>query len=299
VEYISIFVLLFLFFVVVNVLGYILMEAIKNVAAGLPGYEEKLKVFIESISIKYNFSGDLFEKLGLNGKANWNLEKTLGEMSLTSAIVNILKAVFNVISKTFLVVIYMLFILMGRGSLIPKLRKVVHDKRVERFDRIIKNITTQIQRYIVAKTIISLITGFLAGLVFYGFNVDFALVWIILTVLLNFIPSIGSILATIFPVTIAFLSTGTLFPALPVLIFLGMIQVVVGSIIDPRIMGDIMNVSPLAILISLIFWGWLWGILGMFLSVPIIVSIKIICENFGRLHVIAVLLSGNPEKAKT
>ena len=285
-----------IFFLLLNLGGYILFISIKNVTAGLPDYEEKLRLLLNSLSLKSTLIQDFLHKIGLSGNEKWNWEQSLGDQSLTTLVIRVLGSVFNIVSNTMLVIIYMLFILLGRGSLIPKLAKVLPDQRVDQFNTIINNIRLQIQRYIWIKTVISLITGGLAGIVLFTFDVDFALVWIILTVLLNFIPSIGSIVATILPVTIAFLSTGALYPGLPVLILLSIIQFIFGNIVDPRLVGDYVDVSPLAVLISLIFWGWLWGILGMFLAVPIIVSLKIICENFEQLNMIAILISGRPRQ---
>ncbi len=295
IELITIFITLFIFFLLLNIFGYVILVSIKNVAAGLPDYEDKLRALIDHLGNRYNLLDGLLAKFGMNGEQNWNWEKTFGETSITSTILKVLRSFFYIISRTVLVIIFMLFILMGRGSLIPKLETILPASKVKRLKGIISNITLEIQRYIVAKSILSLVTGFLVAIVLWTFKIDFALVWVILTILLNFVPSIGSIIATVFPVTIAFLSTGTLMPALPVLLLLGLIQLIVGNIIDPHFIGDQVNLSPLAVLISLIFWGWLWGIIGMFLAIPIIVAIKIVCENFENLRLIAVLLSGKPK----
>jgi predicted PurR-regulated permease PerM len=292
VEIISIIILLMFLFVALNLIGYLFFLSIKKVAIGLPDYDAKLRLFIENFSNRYQFAPDLLKRLGIDTTEKWDWEKTLGNFSISDTIVSILGSIFNFISRTFLVIIYMLFMLLGRGNLKPKLNRILPPEKVKNVQLIVIHIEEKIQRYLIAKTIISLITGFLAGIVLFLFKVDFALTWAILTVLLNFIPTIGSAIATILPVLIAFLSTGALYPALPVLFFLVGIQFLIGNIIDPRVIGDIVDVSPVAVLVGLIFWGWLWGIIGMFLAVPIIVSIKLIFEHFESLRFISILLSG-------
>ncbi|GAB4180970.1 MAG: AI-2E family transporter [Calditrichia bacterium] len=296
VEILAIIFSLVLLFIILNGVGYLFFISIKKVAAGLPDYDAKFRLFMANISADQNFFSSFLDRLGVDTTEKWNWEKTLGDFSISSFIISVLGSIFNFISKTFLVVIYMLFILLGRGNLVPKLKKVLPPARLTSVQSTIENIEKRLQRYLITKTIISLVTGLLAGIVLFYFEVDFALTWVILTVFLNFIPTIGSFIATVLPVTIAFLSTGTLYPALPVLIFLMGIQFAIGNVIDPRIVGDVVDVSPVAVLVSLIFWGWLWGIMGMLLAVPIMVSIKLICESFPQLEFVSVLLSGKVQK---
>jgi AI-2 transport protein TqsA len=121
--------------------------------------------------------------------------------------------------------------------------------------------------------------------------VEFAIIWGLLTFLLNFIPNIGSVIATILPLLIAFIqfdSVGTLFW---LALLLSGVQMIIGNFIDPRVVGRSVNLSPLVVLCSLMFWGWLWGFIGMFLAVPISVIIKIVFENTRSLKFISILMS--------
>ena len=122
-------------------------------------------------------------------------------------------------------------------------------------------------------------------------GVDFAIFWAYLIFLLNFIPTIGSLIATIFPVLLAFAQFGTWIQPSLVLILVSSIQVLVGNILEPRLMGNSLNVSPLVVLVSLAFWGWLWGVVGMIISVPITIMLIIVCSQFDNLRWIAIVLS--------
>lgn len=119
----------------------------------------------------------------------------------------------------------------------------------------------------------------------------FAFFWAFLIFLLNFIPNIGSLIATLFPALIAGLQFGDLEQPLLVLVSVGAIQLLVGNFLEPRLMGDSLNISSLVVILGLAFGGDLWGIVGMFLSVPIMVMIVIILSQFQSTRGVAILLS--------
>ena len=119
--------------------------------------------------------------------------------------------------------------------------------------------------------------------------------WAFLIFLLNFIPTIGSLIATIFPAAYSLLQFGEFSPALLVLVIVGTIQLVVGNIVEPRVMGSSMNISPLVTILALTFWGMIWGITGMILSIPIMVVLVIIFSQFESTRPIAILLSEKGE----
>jgi predicted PurR-regulated permease PerM len=145
------------------------------------------------------------------------------------------------------------------------------------------------------KTLICLLTGILSYIVLLLVGVDFPVFWAFLIFLFNYIPVIGSYVATLLPVIFSFLQFGSFTPGLMVLIFVGAIQVVIGNFIDPRFMGNSVNLSPLVIILSMAFWGAIWGITGMFLSVPIMVIIVIAFSKMPRFRPFAILMSGNGE----
>jgi predicted PurR-regulated permease PerM len=128
-------------------------------------------------------------------------------------------------------------------------------------------------------------------------GVDFASFWAVLIFLLNFIPTIGSIIATLFPSLLTLIQFDTMGPFVVTISVLTSLQFCIGSLLEPRLMGQRLNLSPIVILLSLGLWGSLWGIPGMFLCVPITVIIMIICSYFPASRPIAILLSGNGQIA--
>ena len=136
-------------------------------------------------------------------------------------------------------------------------------------------------------------TGLISYLVLKVVGVDFASFWAVLIFLLNFIPTIGSIIATLFPSLLTLVQFPTLGPFIATISVLTAVQFCIGSLLEPRLMGNRLNLSPIVILLSLGLWGSVWGIPGMFLCVPITVIIMIICSYFPGTRPLAILLSGN------
>ena len=153
------------------------------------------------------------------------------------------------------------------------------------------------RQYLIAKTLISLATGGVTTGILYIFGVDFALLWGFLTFLLNFIPNFGSIVAGIFPVVLARLQFDSASTALILLVLLVTTQMVMGNVIEPKLLEFSLDLSPLLVLVALIFWGWLWGVWGMILAVPMMSILKIIFENFDTLRPIGLLMSGKIPKS--
>jgi len=142
---------------------------------------------------------------------------------------------------------------------------------------------------------VSLITGVLSYIALIIIGIDFAFFWAFIIFLLNFIPTIGSLVATLFPAIMALLQLGSLQSALTVLAAIGAIQIVIGNLIEPKIMGNSLNISSLVVLLALTFWGSVWGIVGMLISVPITVMMIIVFAQFPKTRSIAILLSENGE----
>ena len=158
-------------------------------------------------------------------------------------------------------------------------------------------IINRITRYLVVKTLVSLVTGLMVWGVAVVFGLDLAVALGILTFVLNYIPSVGSIIATGFVTLVAYVQLGEPGTTLAIFLVVGAIQFVNGNIIDPMLMGRALRLSSFGIVLSLAFWGAIWGIPGMFLSVPIMVALMIVCSEVPALHRVAILLSreGLPE----
>lgn len=183
-------------------------------------------------------------------------------------------------SNIIFISIFLIFLVSGRNPY--KVRKGVYG-----------TIDSEIRRYIGLKTVLSLITGVSVWIVLKLFGLKLAIVFGLLTFILNFIPNIGSIISTCLPLPIAAIQFQDR-PVMMVLVVLipGAIQMTIGNIVEPKIMGQGLKLHPIVILLALSFWGLIWGITGMFLAVPITAAIRIILVQFETLKPVAKLLAG-------
>lgn len=280
---ISIVFILIIAFFVIYLLGFLFYSSGKSFASEFPKYGQKISSILSALQERLKLSGHTRDPLDWVSQLDIN---KIGSFLLSS-----LGPFFSFLSNLFLIFIFLIFILAGRGKTKEKIRTSFSTGRSSKIINIIQKIDSQIQRYLAIKTIVSFFTGVMVTAVLMMFGVDFAIVFGFLTFLLNYIPNIGSIIATALPVTIAAFQFETLWPAFWILLILGIIQMTMGNFVEPRLMGEGLGLSPLVVLFSLFFWGWLWGIPGMILAVPIAAIIKIVCSNITSLEFVAVLMS--------
>jgi len=150
-------------------------------------------------------------------------------------------------------------------------------------------------RFFSTQTVVSLMTGVSTSLITWALGLDFPLVWGAMAFVLNYIPNIGSVIAVIPPVLLAWLQFDTWTEPLIVLFLLAAMQNLLGNYVAPRMMGRWVELSPLIVFVSMLFWGWLWGLVGFFLSVPLTVATQIVCSNVEGLRPIAVFLGSGDD----
>lgn len=204
----------------------------------------------------------------------------------------------GVTQGTVLIILFVGFLFAERIWFQTKLHSLVRDKdQAERIGKIIQSIIHRVNYYLLVKTVISAITGVMVYVLAQAFGLELAVSIGILTFVLNFIPNIGSIVATFLIALVAHVQIGDGTITLAVFCISGVIQFVNGSVIDPMLMGRALRLSSFGIILSLAFWGAVWGIPGMFLSVPIMVMLLVVCSHVPNLRPFAVLLSreGLPE----
>ena len=193
-----------------------------------------------------------------------------------------------------LIMIYVLFLFLEQGNVDQKITALFSTSGSEDDVRkIISRIRNDIQKYISIKMFTSSMTGLLSYTFLRIVEVDFAGVWGLLIFLLNFIPTVGSIIATIFPAMIALAQSDGYTLFLLVLAGIGFVQICIGNILEPRLMGNSFNLSPIVILLNLGLWQYIWGIPGMFLCVPFLIILTIILSHFPRTRPIAIILSSD------
>ncbi|MEM6878729.1 MAG: AI-2E family transporter [Bacteroidota bacterium] len=192
----------------------------------------------------------------------------------------------------FLVMLYVIFLLIEQGTFSRKISALrMNATQQKRYQQIVGQVNSAMRKYLWVKTFTSVLTAILSYIVFRMIALDFAIFWAFLIFLFNYVPTIGSITATALPALLALLQFDEFAPFLIIAIGVSAIQLIVGNIIEPRMMGDTLNISPLVVVLALIFWSIIWGVAGMLLSVPITVMILIVCAQFPTTRPVAILLS--------
>ncbi len=194
--------------------------------------------------------------------------------------------------KLGLVLVYVLFLLMSQGFFGQKLDALFPDPaRRQRIRKMTEQMQGEIQSYLWIKTLVSVLTGLVSYVVLAAVGVDFASFWAFIIFLLNYIPTIGSILGVVAPALLTLVQFDTPGPFLIVAVGLGAIQFSIGNILEPRLQGASLGLDPLVLIIALIAWGMLWGVAGMFLAVPMTVMVMIVLAQFEGGRPIAILMS--------
>lgn len=258
----------------------IIIGNVAAVAAAAPVYQANLERLLPS----------LYALLGVEREPS--LDQLIAGFSLTAILGPISSALGTLVGQVGLILIYVIFLLLEQESFDRKIDALFPDPvKAQETRRLLGAIESRIEAYLRIKTLISLTTALLSWLVLTWVGVNFAGFWGLLVFMLNFIPTLGSIVAVALPVLLTLVQFAALGPVLTVLIGLGIIQVTLGNLIEPRLMGSSLNLSPLVMIVSLALWGTIWGPAGMFLCVPITVILMIVCAHFRPTRPVAVLLS--------
>lgn len=205
----------------------------------------------------------------------------------------------TILSQSVLIILFVGFLFAERVWFGTKLENLMEDRaQAARVSAIMGSIIRRVNRYLLVKTLISTVTGAIIFLIMSVFNLEFAVAMGLLTFVLNFIPSVGSIVATLVVTLVAYIQVTEPSTALLIFVLTGMTQFLLGNVIDPLLMGKTLRLSSFGIIISLAFWGAVWGVPGMFLAVPFMVAVMIVCSHIPAARPVAVLLSreGLPEE---
>jgi predicted PurR-regulated permease PerM len=260
----------------------VIMGQSEALATAVPAYQANLASILASL------------KQSLNILELPTTESLLSQVDLAAILSWVGDSVAALISDVVLIAIYVGFLLAEEHILPAKIRHLHKDpEKAERISRLATDVSDSIQRYVGMKTLVSLLTAIVSYAVLAMVGVDFAIIWALLVFFLNFIPTIGSIVAVIFPALLTLVQFDTITPFLIVTIGLGGTQFVIGNVIEPTYVGKSLNLSSLMILLALSFWGTVWGLPGMFLAVPLMVMTGIVCAQFRGLRWVAVVLSAD------
>lgn len=266
-----------IFYFIVNVLA----SNINLLYSSYTNYEANANLILDEINKLFDI--DLAQ----------NIENYFLNIDLGTILLPIVDYSTDMIGDTFMVLLYTLFIFLEEASFQKKLKMVLdQSNKTEKTLEIIENIERSVAKYLGMKTLIGLTKSILTYIVLLIIGVDFPLFWAFLIFIFNYIPTIGPVVATLFPVLFCLLQFGVFTPAIMVFVSLAVIEMVIGNLLEPIVMGDSMNLSPLVTIIALSVWGAIWGITGMFLSVPMMVIVVIIFAQFPKTRGVALMLSG-------
>lgn len=217
-------------------------------------------------------------------------------LDFNPVVTGLLNGISGIAGNIFLIIIYVFFLLAEEKLFGKKLKLLISDpERVAGFHSIVVQVHGAVRTYVFVKTIMSVLTALLSYVILLVFEVDFPVLWAFVIFLLNYIPYIGSLIATLLPAAFAVFQFQSFSIFIWVFLAIQVVQFVVGNVIEPKVMGKTLNLSPLGVLLALTFWGIIWGVIGMILSVPITSILVIIASRFPNTLFIAVLLSETGE----
>lgn len=233
-----------------------------------------VQIIEDKIGISYDFFGQI----------EWSgtLLKYLGSFS---------SSLVSFASSGLIIMIFLIFMLLENPLAPRKLQIAFKSDNGARISNMLNRITAQVVKYLNLKFFISIATGILVWFTLMLIGLDFASMWGVFAFLLNFIPSVGSMMLMVITILMGFIQ---FYPEpgriIAVIVSMVGIQTIIGNFIDPRLQANRLDISPIVILFSLVFWGWIWGIVGMFLAVPLTVIIQIICQNIPFLYPVSILI---------
>jgi len=276
----------------------------------LPEYERKLNSIIISTATSMGIKDPELTK--------FSIAELLAKIDYKLLAGNVFTSTFSALGSLLFVLFFFVFVVTGHNNIYLAVRKRYLSNKNEskghpdgserekkksesrddmKVQKTFKDITNQVQRYIVTKFLISLSTGIIEGTVIWIFGVDFVIVWAVLIFLLNFIPNIGSLIGLSLPCIMLLIQTGSVPAALTLAAVLIVIDTIIGNIIEPKIFGDRLGLNPLIILFSLLLWGYIWGVTGALLSVPLTAVLKIIISRSDNPNMVFIndLMSSGPK----
>jgi AI-2 transport protein TqsA len=267
----SVFLTLLLVATLLALIGLLIWTSIRGLLESADIYRVKLIAFAERLFA-------VLDRRGVN-LGQESVIDSLRHLPVGRMVQGAAGTAFGLMTNGFLVMVFVVFLMLGRR---PHMIKPA----------IYREIDAKIRRFITLKFVISAATGVLVGVILAVIGLEAALVFGVLAFLLNFIPSIGSIVAVLLPIPVALVQFDGGWQVFAVIAGPAVVQILIGNGIDPKLMGEELELSPVTILAALVFWGLLWGIVGMLLAAPITAVIRIVLARFETTSGVAELLAG-------
>ncbi|MCP4260440.1 MAG: AI-2E family transporter [Planctomycetes bacterium] len=257
------------------------------VSSSLAAFKLQMPTYQAQLATQLTGLQPVIEKLGLDLSVS-TLKDQINPGVVMGLASDLLSSVGSVLTNTFLILFTVIFMLLESDSVTPKLHTALRDPmmKINRIDTFLN----AINQYLSIKTLVSLGTGTLAGLVTHFMGIEHAILWGVTAFLLNYIPNIGSIVAAAPPVLLGWLQGGVTDAGIIAGAYIA-INTFMGNVIEPRLMGKGLGLSTLVVFLSLVFWGWLFGTIGMLLSVPLTMMLKTALDAQKETHWIGIILA--------
>lgn len=284
----AIFLALLLNLAVLGVIVMVIGQAVAEFRTALPHYADRFRTLSDT-------TVDWLQARRVP-VTDWTSLDLFSPENIVNLVSGTLRGIASLVSNAFLVLLIMIFILAEATIFPAKLKAALGGEGADlsRYTGMIRDV----QQYLGIKTIVSLATGTLVGLWVWAMGLDFPLFWGLVAFLFNYVPNVGSIIASVPPVLLALLEFG---PGRAAMVGLGyvVVNLLLGQFLEPNLHGRRFGISTLVVILSLVFWGWVWGPVGMILSLPLTMIIKIMLENTEDLRWVAILLGGAPSDGRT
>ncbi len=284
-----------LFFGLFFGLSNILFASVKSIIASIPQYQERFSAIYEK-AIYAIMESDSKYLTFFQFDKNLSFFENVQEIfdffpTLKKFAVGFTGFLYSFFKSLFIVILFSIFLLAEMNLMNKKIVLALTRKNRIRMERMVIKIVSEVTRYISIKFLVSILTGIFVFLASLTVGMDFPLVWGFIAFIMNFIPTFGSIISWAVTVLFSLIQFyPSPFPIVFVTISVLIVNMVIGNVVEPKIEGENLGLSPFVILVSLSLWGWLWGFVGLILSVPLTVIVKIVCENISFLHPIAIFL---------
>lgn len=272
-------------FAILVIFGISIWLSVLDLSNNASGYRSRVRELVEEVESKLPISlsnestKDDVERVRLpltrDDKVTSLIDGLVG-----NAIAGVSQTFLSLVSTSLVVLIFVFFLLLGSPA-------------IDKSHQTVKEINKQVRTYLSLKTTISIFTGFAFGLALNFFGVPMAFTFGVLAFLLNFVPNVGPIAASLLPLPLIILAPDASIPwMVSVIIVINVIQLISGNVVEPKLMGESSDLHPVTILLALMFWGVMWGVIGMFLATPITAAIRIVLERLEQTKPIALLMAG-------
>jgi AI-2 transport protein TqsA len=280
--------LLFLGFFLV--FSYLLVVNAQDFAVRFPRYQRAFVNMIRDLLSRVEFAAA--NLLGVQ------LLDEIRKIPVGSLVLSAIQSTVGLVSEFIMVFVFSLLFLFAKNGFTRKLLRSFPRPEAKKIARVLQKIDGDLRKYIGIKSLVSAVVGLGTGVILSLFHLEFAILIGFLTFVLNFIPYLGSIIAVIIPILLALVQFGTWVTPLWIFISLLAIQNVVAQVLEPALVGMRLKISIPMVFVALFFWGWLWGVPGVLLAVPMTTSLKIIVEDIPALRSFAMLLERSPRRRR-